>query len=251
MIVPDGAENRTGFRMRQWLLKLIIGFIIFLIVGIILFFTFYGKVLTRAAKADKLEKENERLLRYYYKVQLLEENLTQTRDIVTRLTEIAGIDIELPTIPDDSTLFAAFDDGMAVVPYPSSNDWSIPRGMPIQGFVSQDFEIDDRDHFHPGIDIVCAEGSPVLATANGVVMSVTYDSTYGNLIVIQHSDTVTTLYGHNKEILVETGQSILAGSRIALSGNTGQSSAPHLHYELRINNKPIDPLEYPYDQKKQ
>lgn len=249
MIVPDGTEKRTGFRMRQWLLKLIIGFIVFLIVGIILFFAFYGKVLTRAATADKLEKENERLLRYYYKVQLLEENLIQTRDIVKRLTEIAGIDIELPTIPDDSILFASLDNAKAIAPRPSATDWSIPRGMPLQGFISQDFELEDS-HFHPGIDIACAENTPVLATANGIVLTTVFDSTYGNMVVIQHSDSVQTIYGHNLEILVEQGQNVLAGSRIALSGNTGKSSAPHLHYELRVNNKPIDPLEYPYDQKK-
>lgn len=252
MLIPDGAEQRTGFRIRQWLLKAIIGFLIFLIVGIILFFTFYGKVLTRAAMADKLEKENEHLMKYQYKVQLLEQNLLQARDIVKRLTKIAGIDIEFPELPDDSALFAAMEhQSTATIPRSASSDFSTPSGLPITGFITQDFEIKDGKHFHPGIDIACAEGQPVLATASGEVVYADYDSTYGYMVVIQHNDSVTTVYGHNKELLVKKGDNILAGSRIALSGNTGKSTAPHVHYEIRINNKPINPLDYPNDKKTQ
>lgn len=251
MLIPDGTESRRGFRMRQWLFKTITIGLAVILVGILLFFVFYGKVLTRAAMADKLAKENERLLRYQYKVQLLEDNLQQARGIVTRLTELAGIDIEFPELPDDSTLFASLDErGMAVVSRAAGIDISLPAGLPIQGFISQDFEIDDDGHYHPGVDIACAEGTPVLATAAGEVVYADYDSTaYGYMVVLKHSDSITTIYGHNKELLVEVGQMVPAGSRIAMSGNTGLSTAPHLHYEIRINDNPIDPLDNWYDQK--
>ncbi|RME27513.1 MAG: M23 family metallopeptidase, partial [Candidatus Zixiibacteriota bacterium] len=62
-----------------------------------------------------------------------------------------------------------------------------------------------------------------------------------------HNDSVSTVYGHNDSLLVTVGQQVSVGSRIALSGNTGKSTAPHVHYELRINDKPINPLENPYD----
>ncbi len=67
------------------------------------------------------------------------------------------------------------------------------------------------------------------------------------MVVLKHNDSITTLYGHNRELLVEVGQNVYAGSRIALSGNTGLSTAPHLHYEIRINDNPIDPLDNWYD----
>ena len=67
------------------------------------------------------------------------------------------------------------------------------------------------------------------------------------MVVIQHNDSVSTLYGHNDSLLVREGEKVSVGSRIALSGNTGKSTAPHLHYEIHINEKPIDPLENPYD----
>jgi murein DD-endopeptidase MepM/ murein hydrolase activator NlpD len=61
--------------------------------------------------------------------------------------------------------------------------------------------------------------------------------------VINHNDSIQTVYGHNDTLLVDVDQQIMAGSRVALSGNTGVSTAPHLHYEVRVNGKPIDPLK--------
>lgn len=244
MLVPDGAETRYGFRMREWLLKVIIGAIILLIVGIILFFAFYGRVVTRAAMANRLIEENERLMRYQYKVKMLEDNLHQTREIVTKLVNLAGIDYEFPEMPDDSTLFASFDENQPTeIETGPMGAMEFPHGLPIQGYMSQGFKINDDEHFHPGVDIACAVGTPVLATANGTVEFVGVDSVYGNLVVIRNNDSITTVYGHNEKILVEENQLVLAGHRVALSGNTGISTAPHLHYEIRINDKPVNPLE--------
>ena len=243
MLIPDGTDARHGLRMRVWVLKLIVAALIALLIGIALFFSFYGQVLTRAAMAGKLKEENEQLRRYQFKVQLLEENLKEARRLVNRLTELAGIDFEFTELPDDSTLFASFDaPSAAILTRDAGPDLTWPSGLPMQGFISQDFEIESQEHYHPGVDIACAEGTPVLTTAAGTVVFADYDSTYGHLIVVQHSDTVMTLYGHNSEILVEAGQKVMAGSRIALSGNTGKSTAPHLHYEVRVNDEPIDPM---------
>jgi murein DD-endopeptidase MepM/ murein hydrolase activator NlpD len=69
--------------------------------------------------------------------------------------------------------------------------------------------------------------------------------------VIKHNDSVSTVYGHNDTVLVEQGQQVMAGSRIALSGNSGKSTAPHVHYEVRIHDQPINPLDNPYDKENQ
>ena len=243
MLIPDGTENRKGIKVRQNLFKIVVSVFILLQVSILVFFLFYGKIVTRATQADALEKENERLKKYQYKVQLLEKNLLEARDIVTRLTKLAGIDFTFPEIPDDSTLFATYDlNKNALTQRSNSSDFSQPSGLPVAGFISQDFITDDGQHFHPGVDIACAEGLPVLATAKGQVIYADFDSTYGYMVVLQHNDSVTTVYGHNKELLVSVGDNILAGGRVALSGNTGKSTAPHVHYEVRINNEPINPL---------
>ena len=244
MLVPDGTESGRTFRIRHWLLRSVMTIAILVVVGIVLFFSFYGKILARAAMADRLQDENQKLLRYQYKVKLLEENLVQTREVVSRLVELAGIDYEFPEFPSDSAIFAELDrQGMAVLARSADDDLTVPSGMPVQGFISQDFEIVNAERYHPGVDIACAEGTPVLATAVGEVIFADSDETYGNMIVIKHNDSLTTLYGHNSELLVKIGDKVLAGSRIALSGNTGISTAPHLHYEMRINDQPINPLD--------
>ena len=244
MIIPDGAEARRGIRMRQWHYQAILGGVGILILIILLFFIFYGKIMSKAVLADKLQEENERLLKYQYKVQLLEKNLNETRDIVTRLISLAGVDIKFPEMPNDSSLFASLDEaGMAAVARAAGPDLSVPSGLPVKGFITQDFILDDSTRFHPGIDIACAEGTPVLATATGEVVMTGFDEVYGNIVVIKHNDSITTLYGHNKETLVEPGERVLPGSRLALSGNTGKSTAPHVHYEIRINDEPINPME--------
>ncbi len=250
MFIPDGAQARHGFRVRQWVLKLAAALMVVLVLGVILFFSLYGRVLVRAATTERLIAENDRLRRYQYKVKLLEDNLNQVRDIVARLTELAGVDYKLPELLDDSALFAALDEKPgAAVARPAGIDLSLPSGMPVHGFVSRDFEVDNPEHYHPGIDIACSKRTPVLATAHGVVERAEYDSTYGYLIVLRHNDSITTIYGHNEELLVDSGQLVPAGGRIALSGNTGKSTAPHLHYEIRMHDQPINPMDDLYDEK--
>ena len=249
MVVPEGTQARLAWRLPIWLLYLLIGVEIILIVGILVFFVFYGKIVARAAMTEQVLKENEALLRYRYKVQLLEANLNEAREFVGRMATMAGVDYEFPEMPDDSSLFAKLDEGgRAVVSRGFGKDWTVPSGLPVRGFITQAFEIDDKDHYHPGVDVACAVGTPVLATAAGMVTYADFDSTYGYMLIIRHNDSLSTVYGHNDSLLVKTGQPILAGARVALSGNTGKSTAPHLHYELRLHEKPINPLDSRYDE---
>jgi septal ring factor EnvC (AmiA/AmiB activator) len=99
--------------------------------------------------------------------------------------------------------------------------------------------------FHPGVDIAIPEGTNVRATAPGVVIFAGNDPVYGNLVILEHALTgYSTFYGHNKKLKVKVGDEIKRGGIIALSGNTGESSAPHLHYEVRLHGVPVNPLKY-------
>ncbi|MEW6050691.1 MAG: M23 family metallopeptidase [Candidatus Zixiibacteriota bacterium] len=249
MLVPDGTEARLNWRVRWLYVQIGAAALILIVIGIVLFFIFYGQMATKAALAERLKAENEDLQRYRFKVKLLEDNLVQVRDMVTRLTKLAGIDYQFPDIPDDSTLFAQMEQGApAILPRMSGTDDDWPSGLPLQGFLSRGFQIEDSSQYHPGLDIACAIGTPVLATGAGQVTFAGVDSVYGNMVVIKNNDSVMTVFGHNERLLVRLGQKVQVGSRIALSGNSGRSSAPHLHYELRIHNQPINPLEDQYDQ---
>ena len=100
-------------------------------------------------------------------------------------------------------------------------------------------------HFHTGIDMVEPFGSPVFAADDGVVALVGSSSSgYGNYVVVAHAGGFDTLYGHLSTALVKVGQSITQGTAVGLEGSTGNSTGPHLHFELRIGQKPVDPTPY-------
>ncbi len=97
---------------------------------------------------------------------------------------------------------------------------------------------------HNGVDLAVATGNLVKAAKSGKVIFAGYASGYGYAVYIKHDDKTTTRYGHNSKLLVKTNGFVYQGETIALSGNTGTSTGPHVHFEIRINDKPQDPLKY-------
>ena len=97
---------------------------------------------------------------------------------------------------------------------------------------------------HSGMDIVAPSGTRMGATADGVIEFVGRKYGYGKTIVIKHNDKFKTLYGHLSYIAVKKGDKVKRGQYIGKVGNTGRSTGPHLHYEVRINNTPVDPIDY-------
>ena len=98
--------------------------------------------------------------------------------------------------------------------------------------------------FHEGVDFSVPVGTAVMASCGGTVIRAGWASGYGRVIYLQHPDGRQTRYGHLSKLLVTSGQSIKQGQKIALSGNTGNSTGPHLHFEIRINGNAVNPLKY-------
>jgi murein DD-endopeptidase MepM/ murein hydrolase activator NlpD len=98
------------------------------------------------------------------------------------------------------------------------------------------------NHFHTGIDLAAFIGTKVYATADGKVSFAGYKSGYGYTVIIDHSYGYKTVYGHNSKLMVKVGAQVKKGQIISLSGNTGTSTGPHLHYEVRIGDKPVNPV---------
>ena len=99
---------------------------------------------------------------------------------------------------------------------------------------------------HKGLDFAGKEGGDVIATGSGVVTWADSRYGYGNLVEINHGKGLKTRYGHNKTLVVNVGDIVSKGQVIALMGNTGRSTGPHVHYEILKNNKPIDPIKFVY-----
>ncbi len=98
--------------------------------------------------------------------------------------------------------------------------------------------------YHSGIDIGVDEGTPVHAADSGVVVWSGWMGGYGYAVVIDHGNGLSTLYGHNSELAVDEGQSVAKGQVISYAGSTGNSTGPHVHFEVRVNGDPVDPMGY-------
>ena len=97
---------------------------------------------------------------------------------------------------------------------------------------------------HEGLDIASRMGSPVVATADGIVSSVRTESGYGKMVTLDLGYGYRTLYTHNSKFHVKVGQRVRRGDRIASVGNTGRSTGSHVHYEIRLNGVPVNPNKY-------
>jgi murein DD-endopeptidase MepM/ murein hydrolase activator NlpD len=124
-----------------------------------------------------------------------------------------------------------------------------PTVWPVHGVVNSGFGVradpfNGQPAFHEGVDISTSRSEPVLATADGVVLRSGWAGEYGKAIRIAHGDRYETLYGHLEQTLVREGDTVRRGDRVGLVGSTGRSTAPHLHYEVHVDGRPVNPLEY-------
>lgn len=124
-----------------------------------------------------------------------------------------------------------------------------PDIWPVRGFITSNFgyrksPIYGTRQFHEGLDIANRVGAPVAATAAGTVVETGYQSGYGKFVKLQHGYGMSTLYGHLSDTAVKEGQRVKRGELVGYVGNTGSSTGPHLHYEVRVNGVPANPLGY-------
>lgn len=114
---------------------------------------------------------------------------------------------------------------------------------PVKGPKSSDYGW-RGENFHHGLDIAIPSGSLIRAARAGRVIKTGWLGVYGLTVMVEHENGVQTLYAHNSKVLVEVGDRVVGGEEISLSGNTGKSTGPHLHFEIRFNGKTVDPEHY-------
>ena len=124
-----------------------------------------------------------------------------------------------------------------------------PRGMPTRGRITSRYgsrrhPVTGRTQMHEGIDLAAPTGTPIVATADGVVLFSGSRAGYGRTVIIDHGYGFQTLYGHASKIVVRVGQRVKHGQVIAYVGSSGVSTGSHLHYEVRVSGKPVNPWPY-------
>jgi len=156
----------------------------------------------------------------------LEHTAAQTRLVKARLDPIVDRWNHTPSIP------------------PTAGYLSSPFGIRLIPFTRRNESDDGLLGFHSGIDITNAEGTPVQATADGEVEEAGWMERYGNGVVLSHGPGVETLYAHMSKVLVKEGQQVARGDILGEMGRTGNATGVHLHYEVRLKGRPVNPMPY-------
>lgn len=126
---------------------------------------------------------------------------------------------------------------------PFTGRFSRPVNGPMtSGFGMRFHPILKRRRMHAGIDFGARQGTPIHASADGIVIAATYTQGYGNMVIIDHGGGISTLYGHCSRISVGGGQRVKRGDVVGAVGSTGLATGPHLHFEVRVNGRPVNPL---------
>ena len=133
--------------------------------------------------------------------------------------------------------------------YWRSRQGAVPSLWPLEGVLTSGFgwrrsPFTRRWKFHSGIDLSAPQGTPIRAPAPGVVRTSRYNSGYGRMVEIDHGFGIMTRFAHNARVFVKEGDVIRPGQVISTVGMTGQTTGPHLHYEVHVDGQPVDPLEY-------
>jgi murein DD-endopeptidase MepM/ murein hydrolase activator NlpD len=208
---------------------------------------------------ETLRREKADLFRH--EVAALRERSEQIEDILTQV----GVEVSTTADVADSTPQQNQNQGGPYYPIPLNEPEplvnyaremidlanAIPLGEPTSGWVSSGYgtrtdPFNGRRAFHYGIDISNMIGTPVHATATGKVIFAGVNGGYGKMVKIKHPDNYISIYGHLKHIQVKPGDTVVRGNTIGTMGNSGRSSGSHLHYEVRYQDRPLNPYPLIY-----
>jgi murein DD-endopeptidase MepM/ murein hydrolase activator NlpD len=250
VIHSDGALSSRTYRLPRWALRAALGGAIGVGAIILLGLALYLPIAASAARVPGLVREVERLENDNRKIGELVAALDTAERRYDRIRAMLGADI----VPDPVQMTAILPVAPALRARPAGSQTvyetglSAPSHWPLEepGYVTRGQAADGPSpntggEAHPGIDIAVPIGTPVRASGGGSVLQAGDDSEYGLFVLLEHPGGLQSMYGHLSRTAVAAGQAVDAGAVIGLSGNTGRSSAPHLHFEIRRDGKPIDP----------
>jgi murein DD-endopeptidase MepM/ murein hydrolase activator NlpD len=245
----DGDLNTKQYRVPFWAFE--VGKWGALVIGlfVVLFFAFAGPLTVTAARSRHLENEVARLRDENSRVQQLAAALNRAEANYQQMRQILG-----GKAPDSVSRARTAADEMKATAVRAGTPDSAPKyetgpslpshwPLDVQGFVTRgQVGESGASETHEGIDIAVPVGTPVRAAGGGTVVAAGVDPDYGLYVLLQHPDGYESMYGHASRVLVREGQAIPAGEVIALTGSSGRSTAPHLHFEIRRQGTSLDPL---------
>jgi murein DD-endopeptidase MepM/ murein hydrolase activator NlpD len=246
VIQRDGTTKTRNFRVPLWAITLGTWTSAIAAVIVLLVIALYGPLLRAAARVPGMERELARLRAENTRVRELSAALDSAESRYSQVRQMMGGQIvrdpvamssSLPVAPAIRARLASMSDPTTGV--------GLPRQWPLDehGYITRgQVKAGGRDEAHPGIDIAVPVGNLVRASGGGTVKQAGEDPEYGFFVLLEHQEEYQTMYGHLSRILVTPVMTVAAGEVIGLSGNSGRSTAPHLHFEIRRQGLSLDPL---------
>lgn len=239
IVVPHGNLETRTFEISYRRLKVLLVLVLLLAVVFVVMASSWWYIAAQAARVGGLEDEIRRLEEERAQVVELARTLAEVEAQYERVRELLGANAAPrggePLLPPLRT------ESRRPEP-PSSTAAATPSAWPLtqRGYVTR--QLTDADGLHPGLDIAVPQDSYIRAAGDGVVRAAGMDEIYGNYVLVEHGDGFESMYGHASQIFVAPGDSVERHEVIALSGSTGRSTAPHLHFEVLKGGQVIDPL---------
>ena len=261
MVHRDGSLRSREFRVPLWVARAAVVTAVALVVLVLIAVVTYGPILAAAARTPLLERQVAQLTAENRRVVELERALDEAETRYAQIRGMLGAQIGPPQKASaDSSEAPAAEERLYVAPpllarapggpgetssATGASGPSAPHLWPLtvpsyrtRGMVAANSSQEE----HPGIDLAVPVGSDVRASGGGVIRQVGEDLAYGLFVLIQHPAGYQTMYGHLSRVLVQRNDLVRAGQVVALSGSTGRSTAPHLHFEIRLQGRSLDPL---------
>jgi|TergutMp193P3_1026864.scaffolds.fasta_scaffold34128_2 murein DD-endopeptidase MepM/ murein hydrolase activator NlpD len=267
MFFPEGKGNPFTLRIHPYTFYLTIVSVLLIISGLALLLYKTGEISLKLQLVQGLKEENARLGEQNRDLQISADKIANIDSLAAYLQRLSAISGSGPAggLPQPVASAQAAKDAPGVQPLVQVEDMtresdgaqaqrgaqtvgeyasSVPNIMPVDGWITKHFVPDTEAEAHNGLDIAAASGTPIRATAMGAVDDIRNDKYFGLLVEIRHDNGFVTRYTHCSQVLVSVSDRVNRGQTIALVGNTGRSTAPHLHYEVLKFGKNVDPIGY-------
>jgi murein DD-endopeptidase MepM/ murein hydrolase activator NlpD len=248
VIQRDGSTKTRTIRIPVSLLRLGTWTLGLSALLLLILVVLYGPMVRAAARVPGMERDLAKLSAENARVRQLSAALDSAESRYSQVRQMMGGTIVPDPIVSSSGLpIAPAVRARLTAATPLDSGPKLPHRWPLDeaGYLTRgQVKAGGRDEAHPGIDIAVSVGSLVRASGGGVVREAGEDPEYGLFVLLDHPEEYQSMYGHLSRILVTAGAAVSSGQVIGLSGNTGRSTAPHLHFEIRRQSSSLDPLTF-------
>lgn len=253
-LVPDTGQESLDWDIPFVYFRILAAFIVVGMLALLFLIFSSGSLILERQQRRLLERRLDAMTTRVARVHSLETQLEETTLVLLKVQEMLGVREALPESLLQAQVAQKIQSGETdqllggdLATESKQLLQGSPSTWPVRGWVTREFSNKRGDEYHPGIDIAAPTGTPVRAAGDGIVLVAGWNEEYGNFVLLDHGFGLTSLYGHNNSLAVHKEDRVLVGDVIAYLGNTGRSTGPHLHFELRRNGIPVDPRSFLLD----